>query len=156
MVPPWASTMALQMASPIPLEVLPSPRWNGSKMRSASDSGTPAPRSETSIRTSSSEPRATTHTSVPAGAWRAEVGEQVGDDLFELCVVAVHEGQVVGEVRADPDVGEERSEAVETVEEQLLDVHGLAVGSEGVRLDAAEAQQVGHEAVEALGLVRHE
>src|SRR4029077_14574085 len=41
--PPCASTMALQIASPTPLDVEPLPRENGSKMRSRSSGSTPGP-----------------------------------------------------------------------------------------------------------------
>jgi len=54
--------MARQMARPTPLDALPSPRSNGSKIRSAWYFGTPVPSSDTDVSTRSPERRDATRT----------------------------------------------------------------------------------------------
>jgi hypothetical protein len=71
MVPPWASTMALQMARPTPLDPLPSPRRKGSKIRSRSKRATPIPSSATVISTIPSRSAAATLMVERGGEWRA-------------------------------------------------------------------------------------
>ena len=71
MAPPWASTTALQMARPMPVDWLPRPVRNGSKMSASSSGATPLPSSATTTSTVPARSLAATVTVPPLGEWRA-------------------------------------------------------------------------------------
>ena len=80
--------------------------------------------------------------------------EQVGDHLVEQRVVGVDERQVVGDVERPRGASREQPvQPAHAVGHQLVEGDGLALGLERAGLDAAQAQQVGDEPVEPLGLV---
>src|SRR5262249_44633931 len=69
--PPWASTMALQMASPIPLVPATGPDRNGAKMAAPSPGGMPSPQSVTVTATPRCGADTDSMTADPTGVWRA-------------------------------------------------------------------------------------
>ena len=102
MVPPWASTIARQMARPMPGSTCcPRPAERLEDALARRSGAIPRPWSDdldAHVVAVARGRRPTT--SLPRGAWRASVVEQVGHHLLELAVVGVGEREVGGEVGA--------------------------------------------------------
>ncbi len=160
-VPPWASTMALQIARPTPLDALPSPRRKGFEDPSAVERGhADATIGDPQLHHANAlDGRPSPGADIHRGALRGVAGrvlEQVGDHLVQLAVVGVDQWQLRRHVDLHPYVAEERGEAANPLGDQLVERHCLAVRLQRAGFDAAEAQEVGDDTVKAFGLVADE
>ena len=89
----------------------------------------------------------------PRGAWRAGLFEQVGENLVNLDVVDVHQGKVRWDLDVEDQPVEQPAQPLGHITQQLVDRHRLAIREEGAGLDAAQAEEVRHDAVQPLRLV---
>ena len=153
--PPWAVMIALQIARPIPLERLPSPRWNGSKIRIVLVLGH-ALAAIGDLHPDDALVGLRDDPHVGAG-WRVacRVGEEVGEHPLDLGVVSIDEREVVRAAACGAEVGEDREPGAGPIPHELVEVDGLPVRVECPGFDAAQAEEVVDEPVEPVDLVAH-
>ena len=83
------------------------------------------------------------------------VRKQVGQHLFELGIVGIEKWRVWWNVDPHDDVTKNWGQLLDPVRDDVVDVDGLTVRLEHPGVDSAHAEQVGHEAIEAVHLVAH-
>ena len=152
---PWASTKALAMERPTPVPPDVPLRLNMRKTSVRSARGTPGPLSSTATCTRpSSRSRADDRDGRVRRGVADGVVEEVGEHLADEQVVDVHERQVVVEGRRDRRTSPASGpEAAQRVGDEVADGDRLVAQLERPGLDPRQVEQVGDEAVEAVGLV---
>ena len=117
---------------------------------------TPGPASDTLTTTRPGRDATSTRTGAPAGECRAAFSSRLVTTWSIWMWSARTGGRSSGASTLTTRPSRSRAERAVEVRTRSVDVDRLAVGRERAGLDPAQAQQVGDDAVEPLGLVDHQ